>query len=153
MVQLLAQLALVDQVGQRDMRRTVDQAEGNLRVRLIAKHAISWWKERGEDPREKLVIFSDGLDAEKIVELHQQFAGRVKVSFGWGTMLTNDFKGLTKDDRLAPFSLVCKAVSANGHPTVKLSDNPNKAMGPAEEIERYKRVFGVGPQDKQAVVV
>ena len=68
-------------------------------------------------------------------------------------MLTNDFKGLTKDDRLAPFSLVCKAVSANGQPTVKLSDNPNKAMGPAEEIERYKRVFGVGPQDKQAVVV
>jgi hypothetical protein len=28
------------------------------------------------------------------------------------------------------------------HPTVKLSDNPNKAMGPADQIERYKRVFG-----------
>ena len=75
------------------------------------------------------------------------------MSFGWGTMLTNDFKGLTKDDRLAPFSLVCKAVSANGQPTVKLSDNPNKAMGPEAEIARYKRVFGVGDQAALEVVV
>ncbi|MDZ4136937.1 MAG: nicotinate phosphoribosyltransferase, partial [Paracoccaceae bacterium] len=118
-----------------------------------AEIAIRWWQERGQDPREKLVIFSDGLDAEKIEELHRRFTGRVKVSFGWGTMLTNDFRGLVAGDALAPFSLVCKAVSANGHPTVKLSDNPNKAMGPAAEIARYKRVFGVGAQAAQAVVV
>jgi len=118
-----------------------------------AEVAINWWKSRGEDPRDKLVIFSDGLDVDKIIELHTQFAGRVRVSFGWGTMLTNDFKGLVKDDALAPFSLVCKAVAANGHPTVKLSDNPNKAMGPAEEIARYKRVFGVGEQERVEVVV
>jgi len=118
-----------------------------------AETAIRWWKARGEDPRDKLVIFSDGLDATKIVELHRQFAGRVKVSFGWGTMLTNDFKGLADDDALAPFSLVCKAVSACGRPTVKLSDNPNKAMGPKAEIDRYKQVFGVGEQKRMEVVV
>ena len=111
-----------------------------------AEIAIRWWRERGEDPLTKLIIFSDGLDADKIAELHAQFAGRVRVSFGWGTMLTNDFKGLTSGDRLAPFSLVCKAISANGRPTVKLSDNPLKAMGPEGEIARYKRVFGVGEQ-------
>ena len=118
-----------------------------------AEVAIDWWKARGEDPTKKLVIFSDGLDTDKIVELQTQFAGRCRVSFGWGTMLTNDFKGLTDGDSLAPFSLVCKAISANGHPTVKLSDNPNKAMGPEEEIARYKRVFGVGEQDSVEVVV
>ena len=118
-----------------------------------AEIAIRWWQDRGEDPRQKLVIFSDGLDVDQIVALHQQFLGRVKVSFGWGTMLTNDFRGLAIGDALAPFSLVCKAVSADGHPTVKLSDNPNKAMGPADEIERYKRVFGVGPQKAIEVVV
>jgi nicotinate phosphoribosyltransferase len=118
-----------------------------------AEIAIQWWKDRGEDPRQKLVIFSDGLDVEKIEELHRQFLGRVKVSFGWGTMLTNDFRGLVAGDALAPFSLVCKAISANGRPTVKLSDNPNKAMGPADEIARYKRVFGVGAQVPQAVTV
>jgi len=118
-----------------------------------AEIAINWWKSRGEDPTKKLVIFSDGLDVDKIVALQKQFSGRVRVSFGWGTLLTNDFRGLVADDALAPFSLVCKAISANGRPTVKLSDNPNKAMGPKAEIERYKRVFGVGPQAKQDVVV
>jgi nicotinate phosphoribosyltransferase len=123
-----------------------DPAEG-------AETAIRWWQERGEDPAQKLVIFSDGLDADKIAELHRRFHGRVRVSFGWGTLLTNDFRGLAPDDALAPFSLVCKAVAANGRPTVKLSDNPNKAMGPKEEIARYKRVFGVGEQKARAVVV
>ncbi|MBS3979561.1 MAG: nicotinate phosphoribosyltransferase, partial [Rhodobacteraceae bacterium] len=118
-----------------------------------AETAIRWWKERGEDPTKKLVIFSDGLDVEKIEELYARFNGRVKVSFGWGTMLTNDFRGLVAGDALAPFSLVCKALSANGRPTVKLSDNPAKAMGPADEIQRYKRVFGVGKQTVQEVVV
>jgi nicotinate phosphoribosyltransferase len=118
-----------------------------------AEVAIKWWRDRGEDPKQKRVIFSDGLDVDKIAELHAQFAGRVKVSFGWGTLLTNDFRGLVPDDALAPFSLVCKAVSANGRPTVKLSDNPEKAMGPADEVARYKRVFGVGEQERIDVIV
>ncbi|WP_170459704.1 nicotinate phosphoribosyltransferase [Ruegeria arenilitoris] len=118
-----------------------------------AEIAIDWWKSRGEDPSQKRIIFSDGLDVDKIRELHGQFAGRVKVSFGWGTLLTNDFRGLVPGDALAPFSLVCKAVSANGRPTVKLSDNPEKAMGPKDEIERYKRVFGVGDQEAIEVIV
>jgi nicotinate phosphoribosyltransferase len=118
-----------------------------------AQQAIDWWKSRGEDPRKKRVIFSDGLDVAKIKELHQQFAGKTAISFGWGTLLTNDFRGLVPDDALAPFSLVCKAVSANGAPTVKLSDNPNKAMGTKDEIARYKRVFDLGDQTAQEVIV
>ncbi len=118
-----------------------------------AKIAIDWWKSRGEDPTQKRVIFSDGLDVDKIRELHAQFADQTNVSFGWGTLLTNDFRELVPNDALAPFSLVCKAVSANGYPTVKLSDNPEKAMGPAEQIERYKRVFGVGAQEPIEVIV
>ena len=114
---------------------------------------IEWWKSRGEDPTKKLMIFSDGLDVEKIIDLHTRFRDRARISFGWGTLLTNDFRGLTSGDALAPFSLVCKAVSANGRATVKLSDNPRKAMGPGTEIERYKRVFGVGAQTEMEVVV
>ncbi len=123
-----------------------DPAEG-------AEIAIAWWQSRGEDPRDKLVIFSDGLDVDVITRLQAQFAGRVRVSFGWGTLLTNDFRGLLPGDALAPFSLVCKAVRANGRPTVKLSDNPNKATGPADEIARYRKVFGVAEQKPIAVVV
>ncbi|MGR3571759.1 nicotinate phosphoribosyltransferase [Brevirhabdus sp.] len=123
-----------------------DPAEG-------AETAIAWWKSRGEDPRGKLVIFSDGLDVDRIEQLQRQFSGRVRVSFGWGTLLTNDFRGLVPNDGLAPFSLVCKAVCANGRPTVKLSDNPLKAMGPADEIARYARVFRLGAQQEYEVLV
>ena len=118
-----------------------------------AEAAIDWWRSRGEDPRSKLVIFSDGLDETRINELYKQFAGRVRVSFGWGTLLTNDFRGLAPEDGLAPFSLVCKAIRANGQATVKLSDNPNKALGPKDEIDRYKRLFGTGPQQALEVIV
>ena len=100
------------------------------------------------------MLWSIGKDSTAMLWLvRKAFFGRVRVSFGWGTLLTNDFRGLTKGDALAPFSLVCKAVSANGRPTVKLSDNPNKAMGPGLEIERYKRVFDVGRQSALEVVV
>ncbi|MEJ2017021.1 MAG: nicotinate phosphoribosyltransferase [Maritimibacter sp.] len=118
-----------------------------------AEYALRWWESRGEDPREKMVIFSDGLDVDQITTLHARFAGRCRPSFGWGTLLTNDFRGLTPEDSLAPFSLVCKATEAEGRATVKLSDNPRKAMGPEAEVARYKRVFGVGEQVEREVVV
>ena len=118
-----------------------------------AETAIAWWQKHGEDPRKKLVIFSDGLDVAKIAELSQRFRGRVKCAFGWGTLMTNDFRGLVPNDALAPFSLVCKAVAANGKPTVKLSDNPNKAMGPEDEIARYKRIFNTKDQKPIEVLV
>jgi len=118
-----------------------------------AETAIKWWVSKGQDPREKLVIFSDGLDVAEMLSLQRTFLGRVKVSFGWGTNLTNDFRGLVPDRGLDAFSLVCKAISANGKPTVKLSDNPNKAIGPDDEIARYKRVFEVTEQTPLKVVV
>ena len=111
-----------------------------------ADAAIAWWKNKGENPKNKLVIFSDGLDTTTIRDLHQRFNGRVKVSFGWGTNLTNDFRGLVSDGSLDAFSIVCKPIKANERSTVKLSDNLNKAMGPSEEINRYKRVFGISEQ-------
>ena len=108
--------------------------------------AIEWWRQRGEDPGEKLFIFSDALDIDDIERLHQRFHGRVRLGFGWGTLLTNDFRGLVPDGRLDPFSIVCKVVSANGRPAVKLSDNPAKAIGPPAEVARYRRVFNAAPE-------
>lgn len=118
-----------------------------------AKFAIDWWKSRGEDPKEKLLIFSDGLDVPKIKELNNAFKNQTKVAFGWGTLMTNDFRGLVPDKALDPFSLVCKAIAANGKATVKLSDNPNKAMGSKEEVNRYKNIFGDGEGIKIDLVV
>ena len=115
--------------------------------------AIQWWKKNNQSLDDKLLIFSDGLDVDKIKTLYNQFSSRVKVSFGWGTLLTNDFRDLLSEDKLAPISLVCKAISVDGKPTVKLSDNPLKASGPKDLIDHYKAIFGVGKQIPQKVIV
>ena len=105
---------------------------------------IRWWKEQGVDPRTKLLIFSDGMDIDSIEATYRHFHGRVRMSFGWGTNLTNDFRGCDPDGSsgLEPISLVCKVTGANGRPAVKLSDNPAKATGDPRQIERYLKIFG-----------
>jgi nicotinate phosphoribosyltransferase len=114
---------------------------------------INWLQERGVDPREKVIIFSDGLDVDKIIELRDHFAGRINTAFGWGTLLTNDFRNCHANPLLRPFSMVCKVVEADGRPCVKLSDSINKATGPLTEIERYKEIFRVGARTSEAVLV
>lgn len=116
---------------------------------------IAWWKAHGRDPKDKLLIFSDGLDTETIEAAYHHFDGRVRMAFGWGTNLTNDFSGVAPVDtpQLKPISMVIKVSSANGRPAIKLSDNPAKAVGDAAEIERYLRVFGDAEREEMAVVV
>jgi nicotinate phosphoribosyltransferase len=133
---------------------------------------IAWLERRGRDPLKKRLIASDALDVDQILGLHAYFGGtllngakpadferasdfldeskwipgrRIRFSTGWGTFLTNDFRNCNPqgDEEFDPVSLVCKLTEVEGRPTVKLSDNYSKAMGPAEEVERYRRVFGV----------
>jgi nicotinate phosphoribosyltransferase len=132
---------------------------------------IAWLEGQGRDPREKLLVASDTLDVDQILGLHAYFGGkiaagvrpgnfqnaadfhnrnkwtpepRLRFSAGWGTLLTNDFRGCNPNDGggFDPIGLICKVSSVEGKPAVKLSDNYNKALGPPEEIERYRRVFG-----------
>jgi len=116
---------------------------------------IKWWLERGEDPKEKLLIFSDGLDIDTIESTYKNFDGRVKMSFGWGTNLTNDFRDCApyQNDNLSAFSVVVKITSANDKPTVKLSDNLLKATGPKSEIDHYLKVFGKSQLTETEVLV
>jgi nicotinate phosphoribosyltransferase len=132
---------------------------------------IEWLKARGRDPHDKLLIASDALDVDDILGLHAYFGGtlargitpadfgsaedfhnrrkwtperRIRFSAGWGTLLTNDFRGCDPggDTGFDPISLISKVSSVEGRPAVKLSDNYAKALGSPSEIERYRRVFG-----------
>jgi len=116
---------------------------------------IAWLMRRGRDARTKLLIASDGLDVDEIVRLNAYFRGRIRFSAGWGTLLTNDFRGCHPrgEDTLEPVSLVCKLMTVEGRPAVKLSDNAHKSTGPAEEIARYRRVFGTAAVDGETPVV
>jgi nicotinate phosphoribosyltransferase len=132
---------------------------------------IQWLDTRGRDPREKLLIASDTLDVDSILGLHAYFGGtmakgvvpgdfrnaadfhdrnkwaadqKIRFSAGWGTLLTNDFRGCNPNNGggFDPIGLICKVSSVEGRPAVKLSDNYSKALGPPSEIERYRKVFG-----------
>jgi len=116
---------------------------------------IAWWRRMGRDPKKKLLIFSDGLEVDTIIDTYRHFEGKVRMAFGWGTNLTNDFEGCapTPTAGLNAISLVCKVTEADGRPAVKLSDNPEKATGDPEEIRRYLRVFGEEDRVRQMVKV
>lgn len=92
---------------------------------------IDFYEQRGIDPREKTIVFSDGLDIETIIKLADYFKDRIKVTFGWGTTLTNDL-GVKANN------FVMKATAVDGVPTVKLSDVEGKYTGPDDKIEEYK---------------
>jgi nicotinate phosphoribosyltransferase len=132
---------------------------------------IEWLKARGRNPLDKRLIASDALDVDDILGLHAYFGGtlasganisdfsaaadfhdpkkwtpgrRIRFSAGWGTLLTNDFRGCDPagSSDFDPVSLICKVSTVEGRPAVKLSDNYAKALGTPQEIERYRRVFG-----------
>lgn len=109
---------------------------------VYANKAIKFYERRGIDPKEKLIVFSDGLDIQTIIAIANYCRGRIKHSYGWGTNLTNDLGFRT-------LSLVVKALMANGHSTVKLSDNLAKALGSPEDIERYMRACRYRRKTKQ----
>lgn len=119
------------------------------------ERVIAWWREKGRDPRDKRLVFSDALDVDTIEHTYHHFRDRVRMSFGWGTNLTNDFRDCAPvpNAGLKAISLVCKVSEVEGRPAVKLSDNPNKASGDPAEIERYLRVFGAVGRTAQTVLV
>jgi len=142
---------------------------------------IQWLKSRGRDPHDKLIIASDALDVDDILGLHAYFGGalasgatvddfrsaddffdrqkwtpgrRIRFSAGWGTLLTNDFRGCDPagGSDFDPVSLICKVSTVEGRPAVKLSDNYAKALGTPSEIERYRRVFGTAGMSNTPVI-
>lgn len=55
---------------------------------------IAFYEQHGIDPRQKTIVFSDGLDVQTIIKLADYFKekDRIKVTFGWGTTLTDDLR-------------------------------------------------------------
>lgn len=101
---------------------------------VFGEKAIYFYQSCGIDPKTKLIVFSDCLDLDLIRQLHDRFHERIKITFGWGTDLTNDVGFPT-------LSLIMKLMESNGYGTVKLSDNTTKALGTSEDIERFKNIF------------
>jgi nicotinate phosphoribosyltransferase len=112
---------------------------------IFAQKSIAHYRSLGIDPRDKTIIFSDGLDVKKAIEIKDYCRGKIRCSFGIGTNFTNDV-GVT------PLNMVIKMTSAKPEgedwmPTIKLSDVPGKHTGYAKEIEMAKHILKIGKND------
>ena len=119
----------------------------------FGERVIRAYDAAGVDPADKMLVASDALDLPVILEAHERFGSRLRMSYGWGTGLTNDVLDNVTIDGLwhGPMSLVVKPIRANGRGLVKLSDNPAKAIGDPEDVERYKRAVQYGAHAAVAV--
>lgn len=109
---------------------------------------ITHYESLGIDPMSKVLIFTDGLNFARAIEICEYFAGRANISFGIGTFLANDMAGYVSDGiEYQALSIVVKMAECNGRPVAKISDEPEKAM--CEDLlflTSLKRSFGLLPQ-------
>lgn len=103
-----------------------------------AEKCIRHYEKLGIDPLSKTLVFSDGLDLPKALELYRALHERIHVSFGIGTRLTCDIPGVE------PMNIIIKMTACNGQPVAKLSDTPGKTQCRDENFVTYlKHVFRV----------
>ena len=108
---------------------------------LFADKTIAHYQKLGIDPLTKSIIFSDGLNNEKVEAIQKHCKGRIRISFGIGTNLTNDVG-------LKPMNIVMKMTEAlpegeDWTPVVKLSDEPMKHTGDERSIALAKAVLQI----------
>ncbi len=115
----------------------------------FSERVLQAYRDSGIDAKEKMLVPSDALDLSLIMDAQNRLGGRLRLSFGWGTGLTNDLLDsvMVGDRWFGPLSLVVKPVRANGRGLVKLSDNPAKAVGDPGDVARYKCAAGYLERD------
>ncbi|MNK09441.1 Nicotinate phosphoribosyltransferase 2 [compost metagenome] len=108
---------------------------------IFADKVIAHYQGMGIDPKSKTIIFSDGLDYDKVVRIADHCRDKIGMSFGIGTNFTNDAGPV-------PMNIVIKMTEAqpqDGEWTevVKLSDEPGKYTGNPEMIHLAKVILGI----------
>lgn len=107
----------------------------------FAQKTIEHYEKMGIDPLHKTIIFSDGLNLDKVKRISDATSGKIGISFGIGTNLTNDVG-------LKPMNIVLKLISI-AEPdlpwtnVVKLSDEKGKHTGDPKMIRLAKEILEI----------
>jgi nicotinate phosphoribosyltransferase len=107
----------------------------------FADQTIAHYNQLGIDPKTKTIIFSDSLNYDRVARIAGYCQGKIGISFGIGTNLTNDVGP-------EPLNIVIKMTAA--HPqddewteVVKLSDDPGKYTGNEDTIQLAKTILNI----------
>ncbi len=107
----------------------------------FAEKTIAHYEKLGINPLHKTIIFSDGLNLEKVKTIAEATQGKIGISFGIGTNLTNDVG-------VKPMNIVLKLISI-AEPdlpwtnVVKLSDEKGKHTGDPKMIHLAKEILEI----------
>jgi len=107
---------------------------------LFTDKIIKHYERLHIDPSTKTVVFSDGLDAEKAVKIHQYCNGRIRDAYGIGTNLTNDV-GVTPLNMVIKLTKCRASIDKPWRNTVKLSDDKGKHTGDPKELKTCMEIF------------
>lgn len=107
----------------------------------FTEQIIKHYQKLGINPLSKTIIFSDALNYDKVARIASFCRGKIGMSFGIGTNLTNDVG-------LIPMNIVIKMVAAFPEgdewiPVVKLSDEKGKYTGEKEMIHLAKTILNI----------
>ncbi|MCM2973032.1 nicotinate phosphoribosyltransferase [Larsenimonas suaedae] len=107
----------------------------------FARATIEHYESLGIDPLSKTIIFSDGLDPDKVDNIARFCTGRIGMSFGIGTNFTNDVD-------VEPMNIVVKMTATRPQgqqwmPVIKLSDVREKNTGDPEMITLARKVLSL----------
>lgn len=97
--------------------------------------AIAHYQKWNIDSYNKTLIFSNELNLQIALNLHDRFSGVIKVHSGIGTNLSND-------SGVPPLNIVMKIMSLNGLPVAKITDSPGKTLsGDTDYVARLATLF------------
>jgi nicotinate phosphoribosyltransferase len=107
----------------------------------FAEQTIKHYQKTGIDPLAKTIIFSDALNYDKVSRIADFCRGKIGMSFGIGTNLTNDVG-------VKPMNIVIKMTEAFPEgdewiPVVKLSDEKGKYTGDEKMIHLAKTILNI----------
>jgi len=109
---------------------------------VFAYKLVDHYKKVRIDPKLKTIVFSDGLNFEKVKSIEKNVNKIINTSYGIGTYLSNDIPGIK------PLNIVIKMIAAAPHgedwtSTIKLSDVKGKHTGNEKTINLAKQVLGI----------
>ena len=108
----------------------------------IGNMVIARYRELGIDPTTKTIVFSNALDFNKYKDINLYFKGRIRVSAGIGTNLTNDTE--FKQANIVMKLSKCRInKNQEWRKCIKISDDLGKHLGDDKEFEIAKYQLGI----------
>ena len=109
----------------------VDSGNEEEQTELI----IDKYRQLGIDPATKQVVYSNGLNIDRAIEIHKYVNGRVQDSYGVGTFLTCDVTGCNPSNIVIKLTRGRITELREWHDCIKLSCDKGKTLGNSEKCK------------------